>query len=358
MKAEAEFNYEGSIIIIQCNPYEKMDEIIKRFTFKVGKKKEELNFIYGGGMINDNLIFFNQANESDKNRNKMSILVNNKIEDNKDDESDSKKSKYIICPECKEKAYIDINNYKFEIYGCKNDHKKDNILINDFEKTQKINESKIICENCNQVNKSTSYNNIFFICFQCKKNLCQLCRSIHDKSHDIIDYDDKFFICDLHYESYFSYCESCKKDICLTCEEEHSNHKTISYGGILPKEKRLKEEMNELYNKKEVLKNDIHEIIKKLKNLINSVDKFYEIYEDIIKIYGNKKRNYSLLQNIEKINKFNIYFIQEINKIMNERNIYNKMNNMIYLYEAMTQIKHKEIEKENKEINIIKIEEK
>ena len=329
MKAEAEFNYEGSIIIIQCNPYEKMDEIIQRFTSKVGKKKEELNFIYGGGMINDNLIFFNQANESDKNRNKMSILVNNKIEDNKDDESDSKKSKYIICPECKEKAYIDINNYKFEIYGCKNDHKKDNILINDFEKTQKINESKIICENCNQVNKSTSYNNIFFICFQCKKNLCQLCRSIHDKNHDIIDYDDKFFICDLHYESYFSYCESCKKDICLTCEEEHSNHKTISYGGILPKEKRLKEEMNELYNKKEVLKNDIHEIIKKLKNLINSVDKYYEIYEDIIKIYGNKKRNYSLLQNIEKITKFKIYFIQEINKIMNERNT--KSYNLQYL---------------------------
>ena len=311
MKAEAEFNYEGSIIIIQCNPDEKMDEIIQRFTSKVGQKKEELDFMYGGGLINDNLTFINQANESDKNRNKMSILVNNRVGNNMDQESSLKKSKYIICPECKESARIDVNNFKFEIFGCKNGHQTNNILINDFEKSQKINESKIICENCNRVNKSTSYNNIFFICFQCKKNLCQLCRSIHNKNHDIIDYDDKFFICNLHYESYFSYCKTCKRDMCLACEEEHAEHETISYGSILPKEKKLKEEMNDFYNKKEVFKNDINNIINKLRNLINLVDKYYEIYEDIIKSYGNKKRNYCLLENIESINKFNSFLIRK-----------------------------------------------
>jgi hypothetical protein len=68
--------------------------------------------------------------------------------------------------------------------------------INDFENTQNINEAKIICQNCNEVNKSTSHDNIFFICNECKKNLCQLCRLKHDKTHNIIDYDEKFFICD------------------------------------------------------------------------------------------------------------------------------------------------------------------
>ena len=48
-------------------------------------------------------------------------------------------------------------------------HKVNDILINDFEQTQNINEAKIICQNCNKINKSTSYNNIFFICLDCKK---------------------------------------------------------------------------------------------------------------------------------------------------------------------------------------------
>ena len=53
-----------------------------------------------------------------------------------------------------------------------NDNRK--IIVSKPHSYQNIVETEIICQNCNKVNKSTSYNNIFFICFDCKKNLCRI----------------------------------------------------------------------------------------------------------------------------------------------------------------------------------------
>jgi len=164
----SEFILDGTKINIQCDLNEKMEEIIKRFISKIGKKEDELYFIYGGSLIDSNLTFKDQANEDDKKRNKISILVTKKQDDN-DEEESLKKSKYIICPKCKESSRIIVENYKIGFYDCKNDHKISNILINDFENTQSINEAKIICQNCNEVNKSTSHDNIFFFVMNVKK---------------------------------------------------------------------------------------------------------------------------------------------------------------------------------------------
>ena len=201
--AEIEFNYEGSKINIQCNPEEKIEEIINKFIAKIGKNKSELYFLYGGGILNENLTFNTHINEEDKIRNKMSIIVNNNL-DNDENEESLKKSKYIICPKCKESARILIDKYQIEIYECKNGHKEKYISINDFEETQNTDESKIKCEKCQQGNKNTSFNNAFSKFLNCKKNLCQLCKVTHDKTHNIIDYDERLFICNLHYESYIS----------------------------------------------------------------------------------------------------------------------------------------------------------
>ena len=46
------------------------------------------------------------------------------------------KSKKIICPECKENARIFIHDYKFSIHGCKNGHHINDMLINNFTKSQ------------------------------------------------------------------------------------------------------------------------------------------------------------------------------------------------------------------------------
>lgn len=346
--ADAEFNYEGTVINIQCTENEIFEDILNKFSTKVGKKKEDLYFIYGGDMLKQNLTFKEHANENDKKRLKMSILVNNREDDEEDENESLKKSKYIICPECKECCKIKINDYKFELYDCKNKHKKENISIDDFEETQNYDESKIKCQICNNSNKSTAYNNVFYICFDCKKNLCPLCNSKHDKSHNIIDYDDKFYTCDLHYESYISYCDDCKKDICITCEMEHSGHKIISYGSILPNVKKIKEEAKNLNDKKEEIKNEIKDIIKKLNIIIDELDSYYGIYVDIVNSYDNKKRNYSLLHNINYINKSNETITKDINKIINEKNINYKFNELINLYNKIISSNDKVDQKEDK----------
>ena len=64
------------------------------------------------------------------------------------------KSKYIICPQCEENIKYKINDYKIYLYECKNGHRMNNILLNEFEKTQIIDISKIKCKECKENNKS------------------------------------------------------------------------------------------------------------------------------------------------------------------------------------------------------------
>ena len=316
---EIEFNFKGEKINIQSQLEEKMKEIMKRFSIKADKKLESLYFLYGRKILNENLTFSEQASESDKKRNIMSVIVNAKVDDNSEEDESFKKSKYIICPECINNCRILITNYKITFYECKNGHKKSDIELNDFEQTQNYDESKIKCEFCKSSNKTTSYNNIFYICYDCNKNLCPLCKSSHDKTHKIIEYDDKFFICDLHNEPYNSYCSDCKKDICLSCEMDHIEHKIISFGEILPNLKKIKQESDDFYNKIEKFKNNIRVIINKLNKLIETSEIYFGIYQDIINSYGNKKRNYSLLQNIRDTNQYNNDFIKVINNIMEKK---------------------------------------
>ena len=41
-----------------------------------------------------------------------------------------------------------------------------------------------------------------YICYECKKNLCPLCKFIHDKLHSIINYDNKNYICNINIMKY------------------------------------------------------------------------------------------------------------------------------------------------------------
>ena len=97
----------------------------------------------------------------------------------------SNKSKYILCPECKKACRIFIYNYKIDVLD-NNIHDLNNIIINDFIKAQIIDETKIKCQNCKKVNKCETNNNIFFMCLNCKQNLCDICKENHDKTHNII----------------------------------------------------------------------------------------------------------------------------------------------------------------------------
>ena len=56
-------------------------------------------------------------------------------------------------------------------------------------------------------------------------NLYPLYKSIHDKKHNIINYDNKNYTCNKHNETFIKYCEDCKIDLCLSCVNDNKNHK-------------------------------------------------------------------------------------------------------------------------------------
>ena len=339
-----EFKYNDKIICIQGKEEEKMKTIIDRFLNKGNGIKDNLIFLYDGNKIDEEKTLSQQANKIDKLNKKMSIIAIDFNEVNKDIKN-LKKSKNIICPECNENIRIRIYGQKIFLYECKNKHKKNDLLLTQFEKTQYIDESKIICNACKN-NKNDVYGNKFYICVNCKFKLCPLCKNSHDKSHNIIDYDEKNYICATHFESYTSYCYDCKKDICTMCEKEHSSHKSITYGSILPDMEKVNNELKNLNQKINEYKNEINKIIEKLKNNLINLDIYYKIAYDIINNYENKKRNYPILQNINDINDF----IKNINKTIRENKIVDKINNIISLfYKNIEEQSDKEKERNEKE---------
>ena len=166
--AQIEFQYNGISTIIQCNEDQKMSEIFNNFMFKANISEKYLNYTYNGRVIseNDKNLKFNEiANLIDKERKKMNILViDNVIQPDK-----VIKSKNIICPKCKKDIKMKINNkYNIDLYGCINNHKFNNISINELEKTQVINIKDIKCGICGE-NKSNTYNNKFYKCNECNE---------------------------------------------------------------------------------------------------------------------------------------------------------------------------------------------
>ena len=105
-----EFNYESIGIPIQGKKYEKMKNIIQRFFNKMGEdfSKKKIYFSYNGQWENDsynieNFSFLELANEQDKKRKKMNILV---AENTTVKEDLIIKSNEIICPQCWKYALI------------------------------------------------------------------------------------------------------------------------------------------------------------------------------------------------------------------------------------------------------------
>ena len=217
----------------------------------------------------------------------------NKIEELEKKKNVIIKSKNVICPECGEDIRIKIENYKIRLYECKNGHEIKDILLEEYENIQKIDISKIKCNKCEN-NKSNTHNNEFYRCIKCKINICPLCKSKHDKNHDIINYENKNYICENHNETLTKYCNDCKKNICISCSNEHKSHKTIYYDNIIPDIEKIREEMKELKEEIEKFNKNIKNIIRKLNKVKENMEIYYKINESIINNYEIKNRNYEI----------------------------------------------------------------
>ena len=238
----------------------------------------------------------------DKERNEMNILVN-EIQKNSyiktyPNNAIIVKSKQIICPICDEDCRISIKDYKINLYDCKNNHRTENLPLDEFNNTQFINESKIICDICAKMNKNKSYNSEFYKCLECNKYLCPFCKASHDNTHSIINYDKKNFICNIHNFPYSLFCCDCNNNLCEKCENEHSNHKKTYFKDILENESEIKEEVKEFRKKIDDLNENINYLIKILESIKINIEIFYKINYDIINNYKKENINYQILKNI------------------------------------------------------------
>ena len=155
-----EFNYNQNIIIVWANFEDLFKKIIDEYLIKSNLDINEIYFLANGIKIDKNEKIINIMNEYEKENKKIKILVYSNRNDNEN--KNIKKSNDILCPECKEICKYDIKDYKITLYDCKNRHKIKNIKINEYENTQNIDLSKIICDICKKKSRLDIYNNEFY----------------------------------------------------------------------------------------------------------------------------------------------------------------------------------------------------
>ena len=208
------FNYNSSNIIINCNSNDTFEKVTQSLSKEIELDINKVQFLYNGNNISNNLTIEELANQPDKERKEMNILVfdlditiQKEKEIEKEKEKTIKPITEIICPKCNENIFFNIENYKINLFDCINNHKINNIIINEFKNTQKIH--TISCNIYQTINKNKESE--FFRCLKCKINICNSCKLNHTKyNHKIINYNIKSFICNDHYKSYSYYCKICR----------------------------------------------------------------------------------------------------------------------------------------------------
>ena len=330
-----EFIFKGKSSKIYCKPKEKMQDILSRYATKVEKDLNFLYFLFEGKIINKGLTL----SETTKN-NSIIILVyeTNEIEIKENKENlinlEKIKSKYIRCPECNENITLNFIDNKINLFNCRNGHEFKNILLNEFENTQIYDMSSIKCQNCSKTKFTTSFNE-FYKCIKCQQYLCPLCKTIHDKSHEIINLD-KNYLCHKHNEPYSIYCSDCRINSCVQCfNEKHKNHKNIFFGDIIPDIDDINNKMKDLKKCIDLFKQNIEEIKSKLNSIVNNFEIYYKINEEIINNYKSRERNYEILKNVNQISNSSIHIINKLNDINNDNDIMDKLNKIFNIYKIM-----------------------
>ena len=332
--AEITFIYNQNPTIIQCKENDLLRDVFEKYSFKIGIKSSNLYFLSKGQRLDPNHKVKDIFKSELMTKSKIQILAYSNTEENQ--VQNVKISNEVICPRCKEACQINVKDYKMAFSGCKNGHTIKNILISDYKNNETIDESKIICNSCNNNNKASTFNNQFYICISCKQNLCPVCKSKHNKGHDTIDYEQKNYICFNHNEKFTSFCKNCKINLCIECEAKHKDKQNlIYYRDILPDKDKYKTNLNELKKSIDKYKEKINEIKNMFDKIIIDLETYYEINNNLLNDYEKKKKNYELLRNINELEKFNISVINDVNLIIKNEGFFEIISNSINLINKM-----------------------
>ncbi len=327
---EIKFRYNDSLVLIQCNKTDLMKDIFQKYIAKIGLDINTIYFLSGGNRIGNEL--YELPIKEFTNENTIDIQVYNIGMENPEKENKLKKSNIIVCSECKGICRLEVKNYQIKLFGCENGHIINDISVNDFNGTQYIDESKIICDICKFANKNEQYNNEFNYCNTCEKNLCLLCKCNHDKSHIIIDYEKKNYLCHEHNEKFISYCNNCKKNLCFNCEVGHKKeHKIKSFKDFSYNKGELNKDLKKYQDKIIKVNEKIEEIINIMNDLKKNIENYNDIFYNILNNYEQDNRNYYILKNIDEL--LNNSIIQDIDKISDD-----KSNNINSLFKILMKI--------------------
>ena len=313
------------------------------------KRDAKINDIFGQfckitGKNIDNIIFYYKGEKID-----IKLKQNLKLEEMFKEDSVIK----LLCFEPKylqqrkknpiehlENYIIDFIDYKVYIKEVKNEILLEKLLLDEKSYFGKINEIKIKCDEESCKNELRNYNESFYRCVNCPKNLCKICNEKHQKSHNVIKYDLKDYICNenLLPLPFVSYCKTCKKDLCEQCKFEHNKlHQFIDLTQILKNKDSRQKNFNKLNEKIMNFKLEINKIITKLRKVISNFESYYDIVSSIINKNKNRENlfNYELYKNMENIDKYNKIIIKDINEIEKEELDGNKIEKILQIYNKM-----------------------
>ena len=255
-------------------------------------------------------------------------------------------TKDILCPTCGKCAKFDISEYKILLQCKSKEHNIGNLFFNEFEETQVIAISKIICDECG-IKKNANPKIGFYRCHKHKRSLCDKCKdeleNNNNNGHSFINYDERNYKCSLHNETFIFYCKTCKQNNCLDCENLHKMHDIIYYEKMFPDINYLKKEITNLRNDINKFKEIIITIIdiNKANRIYRTIESFYNIYKKICDSIINHNLNYELFYSYDKLKNSGI--LNDIYHI-----IINKNNR----FEIINEIHNKITTKFCEEINI------
>ena len=297
-----EFDFLQEITLIQAELVDTFQKPINIFLSKHSELDPKKVFF----TANDKPIYPKSSIESqmstlDKQNKLIRILVKNDIIID---------IKEVICPQCKESCRLKFDKGKINLYDCKNNHSINTINIFEFPITQKIDNSKIICDNCKK-----SYKHGFYKCLTWGNNICSLCQEGNDTNHSLVKYEEKNCICPKHNDGFIQYCSRCNTNLCVACFEEHQGHEIMHFGNLIPKSGEIKKKVEEMTKEFETFDNNINSLIYKLNEMKNIINLFKDININILKNFDMRNKNYNILQNLKEIiNNNDIYIkIKEIN---------------------------------------------
>jgi len=76
-------------------------------------------------------------------------------------------------------------------------------------------------------------------------------------------------------------------------------------------------------------------ILYKIKTVYNNLDIYYKIVNNVMTTYNERHKNYITVRSINNLNNFNKSIIDDIEKIVNESKIENKMIGVFRIYDSL-----------------------